>query len=67
MAKKFGWYVINFIKSICRVLFLLFNVGQGQYALTDEFSSISIPADEINLISTVSIDEIVKNVKEGIR
>ncbi len=35
--------------------------------LTREFQNVlSIPMDEMKLLSTVNLDEIIKNVKEGI-
>lgn len=34
--------------------------------MKNEFLFAGIPADEINLIETISLEEIVKSVKEGI-
>ncbi len=40
--------------------------GLGEYKLTEEFSSADIPSDEVHLIPALTMDDIVKSVREGI-
>ena len=68
MATWTSWFVIagacsQFIDRV-EITFLI--SGFGEYVLAEEFQNIySLPRDEMCLIPTVSLDEIVKNVKEG--
>ena len=41
-------------------------LGLGEYKLKEEFLYASISPDEIHLMETISLDEIIKTAKEGI-
>ena len=63
MATTISWYFIHFNV----MLKLLLCIGQGEYVLMKEFSSAGIPSDEVLLLPTISLEDIVKSVKEGIK
>lgn len=48
------------------VLCICIHIGLGEYKLTEEFVSAKIPSDEVHLIPALSMDDIVKSVREGI-
>lgn len=41
-------------------------LGLGEYKLKVEFLSVGIPADEMHLMETISLEDIIKSIKEDI-
>lgn len=54
-------YEEMFIHSIIILL-----LGLGEYELSKQFSSLRIPIDEMNVISTTCLDDTIKNLKDGV-
>ena len=40
--------------------------GLGDYMLTNEFSSVRLAVDELYLIHTLTMDDIIRSAKEGV-
>lgn len=41
-------------------------LGLGEYKLKVEFFSVGLLADKMHLMETISLDDIIKSIKEGI-
>ncbi len=70
VAKRTGWYKISLtilVLSICTSIYTSWlAIGVGEYKLTEQFSSLHIQPDEVNLISTASLEDIIDSLKNGI-
>ena len=50
----------------CLFTLIILLLGLGEYELSKQFSSLLIPIDEMNVISTSCLDDTIKNLKEGV-
>lgn len=63
MSGKEAWLVIEYFTIQGSIYFDYIFLGFGEYKLSKQFLNAGIPSDEVNLIPSIPLEDIVASIK----